>query len=66
MSSFKWNCIGTAPRGTYIILLGSSGYKTTKYQACVGKYCTDKNAWVDHAGDRCSDSGLIPIKWTNI
>lgn len=64
--SFKWSGIETAPVDTYIIIIGNSGYRASKYQACVGKYCTDKEAWVDHAGDRCSESGLIPIKWTDI
>lgn len=61
----NWQDIKTAPKnGTYILLLGDSGYTTTPHRIMVGCWIEGyRDGWVNHANDRITDSGSPPTHW---
>lgn len=62
--------IETAPKdGTYIILFGDSGYKTTPLRCEVCRYDAQYrplSPWVNHSNDSFEDGGGAPKFWTHI
>ena len=61
----EWQKIETAPKdGTYILLLGDSGYTTTPHRVMVGCYAEGyRDDWINHANDRVTDGGSPPTHW---
>jgi len=60
----EWRPMTTAPtNGTFILLLGDSGYTTTPFRIEVCRWNPDKERWENHAGDSFNDSGDNPIAW---
>ena len=58
------NDIDTAPRdGTFILLIGDSGYTNTPFRCEVGYWCPYKNRWNTHANDAFTDGGAAPSHW---
>lgn len=61
--------IETAPKdGTFVLVLGDSGYATTPLRAEVchyaGGYATHgRSGWRTHANDAFEDSGKPPTHW---
>lgn len=57
--------IEKAPKdGTYILLIGPSGYTTTPLRCEVGAWIADyRDYWVNHAGDAFTDGGEPPTHW---
>ena len=57
--------IATAPKdGTYILLLGDSGYTTTPYRVEVGCWIEGyRKHWINHSNDAFTDGGPEPTHW---
>ena len=62
--------IETAPRdGTYVILLGPSGYMDTPHRAEVCKFDQDYRPlqpWITYSGDSYLDGGGMPTHWIQL
>lgn len=62
-----WQPIETAPRnGTFILLAGPSGYRTTPLRVEVCSYEPDyrpHNPWQTHSRDAFTDGGEEPTHW---
>lgn len=60
-----WRPIETAPKdGTFVLLLGDSGYTGTPHRVAVGQWVQNyKDCWTNHAGDRFTDDGQPPTHW---
>lgn len=58
--------IETAPRdGTYIFLIGKSGYRGTPWRVEVGRWLEGyRDFWINHANDAFSDGGDEPEFWS--
>jgi len=61
----KWQPIETAPKdGTYILLLGDSGYTTTPHRVAVGCWIEGyRDFWINHSNDAFTDDGEPPTHW---
>lgn len=61
----EWQPIETAPKdGTYILLLGDSGYTTTPYRVAVGCWVEGyRDFWITHSNDAFTDDGEPPTHW---
>lgn len=57
----------TVPKdGTYILLIGDSGYTTTPYRVEVCRYDAEYRPlqpWITYSNDSFLDSGDEPIGW---
>ena len=60
--------IETAPKdGTFIYLIGDSGYTTFPFRITVGRWVEGfRDDWINHANDRLTDSGDPPQFWAPI
>lgn len=61
----SWQPIETAPKdGTYVLLLGDSGYTTTPYRVAVGCWIEGyRDFWINHSNDAFTDDGEPPTHW---
>lgn len=61
LGNINWQPINTAPKdGTFILLLGDSGYTTTPYRVAVGYWY---DYWLTHSNDAFTNDGEPPIAW---
>ena len=61
----KWRPINTAPKdGTWILLLGESGYVNRPYRAHVG--CWGNDRWYQSEGCSFEDDGEPPTHWMSL
>lgn len=60
-----WQPIETAPKDTFVLLAGPSGYTTIETVFATGRMCSDyhKGRWIDHANDDLMDWGFKPTHW---
>jgi hypothetical protein len=63
----NWQPIETAPKdGSFILLAGPSGYRTTPLRVEVCRYLPayrPLNPWQNHANDAFTDGGPSPTHW---
>lgn len=61
----QWQPIETAPKdGTFILLLGDSGYISTPHRIEVGRWITNyRDWWVTIDGSAFTDGGVEPTHW---
>ena len=61
-----WMPIETAPKDTFLLLVGPSGYTTTPFVFTIGCMYSDYHVgrWIDHANDDLMDWGFEPTHWT--